>query len=259
MSLSPVGAGMVAGAPHAGYANMVGPYGGVTAAQMLQAVWLQSDRLGEPLSLTVNFCAAVADAPFTIHAEAVVTNRSTQHWMVVMRQSDKVVSTATVVCAVRRPTWADDEVRAPDVPAPEQTPVSLWEIGRAFVDRYEWRVIEGGPAAQLGQTSDHSRTSLWLRDAPARAIDYASLTSMADGFFPRIYLRRGVPGVAGTMSMTVHFHASAQDLAEQGSDYVLARAQGQAFRNGYFDHHAHLWGRHGKLLATTSQVVYFKD
>ncbi|WP_413783593.1 acyl-CoA thioesterase domain-containing protein, partial [Mycolicibacterium chubuense] len=36
------------------WANMVGPFGGLTAALMLRAVEEQPDRIGEPLSLTVN-------------------------------------------------------------------------------------------------------------------------------------------------------------------------------------------------------------
>ena len=50
------------------YANMVGPFGGVTAAQALNAVLQHPQRLGEPVSLTVNFCAALADGPFAVTA-----------------------------------------------------------------------------------------------------------------------------------------------------------------------------------------------
>ena len=39
---------------------MVGPYGGITAATVLNAVLQHPALLGEPVSLTVNFCAAVA-------------------------------------------------------------------------------------------------------------------------------------------------------------------------------------------------------
>jgi len=39
----------------------------------------------------------------------------------------------------------------------------------------------------------------------------------------------------------------------------LAQARAQAFRNGYFDHTAQLWNEAGVLLATTHQVVYYKN
>jgi acyl-CoA thioesterase len=59
----------------AAYANMVGPFGGVTAAQALNAVLQHPERLGEPVSLTVNFAAALADGPFTVQVRAARTNR----------------------------------------------------------------------------------------------------------------------------------------------------------------------------------------
>ena len=74
------------GAPHAAYDNMVGPFGGASAAQMLQAVLLHPDRLGDPVALTINFAAAVANAPFQIVAEPARTNRSTQHQIVYYKE-----------------------------------------------------------------------------------------------------------------------------------------------------------------------------
>ncbi len=75
------------GRPHPAYANMVGPFGGVTAAQALAAVLAHPERLGEPVALTVNFAAALADAPFRVEARPARTNRSTQHWTVTMTQT----------------------------------------------------------------------------------------------------------------------------------------------------------------------------
>ena len=49
---------------------------------MMNAVLLHPDRLGEPVSLTINFAAALAPGPFVVSARAVRTNRSTQHWIV---------------------------------------------------------------------------------------------------------------------------------------------------------------------------------
>mgnify|MGYP000885645451 CR=1 FL=1 len=43
------------------YANMVGPFGGVMAAQAINAVLQHPDRLGEPVAVTVNFASAMAD------------------------------------------------------------------------------------------------------------------------------------------------------------------------------------------------------
>jgi len=66
------------GATHPAYANMVGPFGGTTAAQLLQSAMLHPERLGEPVALTVNFAAPVADGAIRFVARPVRTNRSTQ-------------------------------------------------------------------------------------------------------------------------------------------------------------------------------------
>ena len=58
--LEPAGDGVWQGRTNAAYGNMIGPFGGVTAAQALNAVLQHPKRLGDPISLTVNFAAALS-------------------------------------------------------------------------------------------------------------------------------------------------------------------------------------------------------
>ncbi|MGD1111116.1 MAG: acyl-CoA thioesterase domain-containing protein, partial [Mycobacterium sp.] len=41
------------GRTHPEWANMVGPFGGITAAALIHAIETHPDRIGEPLALTV--------------------------------------------------------------------------------------------------------------------------------------------------------------------------------------------------------------
>lgn len=251
--------GTLQGRTHPAYANMVGPYGGITAAQALNAVLQAPGRLGEPVSLTVNFCAPLADGTFEAEARAVRTNRSTQHWTVALRQQGETAVTATVFTALRRDTWADDEHRRPAVPAPAEVPRPPGGPAVAWLSRYEMRPIQGAlPPHWDGREHPDSTTLLWVRDDPPRPLCAASLAALADVFFPRVWRRRATPVPVGTVSMTVYFHADAARLAATGDGHLLARAQAQAFRGGYFDQTAQLWNEAGELLATTHQVVYFK-
>ena len=77
-------------------------------------------------------------------------------------------------------------------------------------------------------------------------------------FDPRVYLRRGAPSPAGTISLTTYFHADEAELSYVGDDFVLCRAQANRFSNGFFDQSAEIWSRDGRLLVTTHQLVYFK-
>ena len=58
---------------------------------------------------------------------------------------------------------------------------------------------------------------LWVEDAPPRPLDHLSLAALCDVFFVRVFQVRGTVVPAGTVTMTVHFHANADDLAAQGS------------------------------------------
>ena len=241
------------------WANMIGPYGGITAAQALNAILQHPQRLGDPVAFTVNFAAALADGPFVAHARPARTNRSTQHWTVDIRQDDQSVATATAVTAERRETWSAGEAAIPVVPHPAEVPRTLRE-GVEWLKRYDMRFVEGSiPRNWNGEGSPKSLSRLWVRDEPPRPLDFASLTAMADVFFPRIWLRRAQLVPLGTVTMTVYYHAGQQQLQNAGDGFLLLQAQGQGFRNGYFDHSGQLWNEAGELLATTHQVVYFKE
>ncbi len=252
------------GRPHRAYANMVGPFGGVTAAQALAAVLAHPERLGEPVALTVNFAAALADAPFRVEARPARTNRSTQHWTVTMTQTgadgvDAVMLTASAVTALRRDTWNAVDAPMPAVAAATDVPRAPFTDRVSWVGRYDMRPVAGAIPQHWDGTEADSLTRLWLRDDPPRPLDFLSLTALADAFFPRIWRRRARMTPIGTVSMTVYFHASAAELAATGEGYLLGQARAQSFFNGYFDQSAELWNEAGHLLATTHQIVYYKE
>ena len=260
VALQPQADGSFLGHTSPAYANMVGPFGGITAAQALNAVLLHPQRLGDPISLTVNFAAALADGPFTVTARPARTNRSTQHWVIEMQQQGEVVLTGTAFFGLRRDTWGADEHTMPDVPAAADVPRASGAARVEWFKRYEMRFAEGAMPVQWdGADQGLSRTRLWLRDDPPRPLDFASLTALSDVFFPRVWRRRPVLVPIGTVSMTVYYHAEAALLQRTGSGYLLGQTQAQAFRNGYFDQTAQLWNEAGELLVSTHQVVYYKE
>ena len=260
IALQPAGDDVFQGHTHVDYANMVGPFGGITAAQLLQAVWLHPQRLGEPTALTVNFCAAVANGPFAIHAQVVRTNRSTQHWMVTMRQSDAVVASATLVTALRRPTLRAQDAGMPQVPPPDQVAPMTGRAPVAWINRYDIRYVTGAlPSAWDGSDSGHSQSCGWFADEPARGLDFASLAALCDVFFPRVWLRRAQRVPIGTVSMTVYFHASAQELSENPGRFVLGQAHSHVMHDGFADQTGALWSEAGRCLATTHQTLYYKE
>lgn len=265
LKLQPLAPGRYAGATSPAYWNMVGPFGGATAATVLAAVLQHPDRLGDPLSITVNYAGALAQGPFEVQIHPARTNRSTQHWTAAIVQQDEqgqpvIATTATVITAARRETWSLSDVPMPLVPRPVEVPSMHSERTVAWLERYELRPVSGLiPQAWDGRQLDHSLTQLWMRDHPPRPLDFCSLLALSDIFFPRVWLKRATRVPAGTVSITTYFHAGEKELRETGSGYLLGQARGQEFRNGFFDQSAQLWNEAGILLCTSHQIVYYKE
>ncbi len=259
IALSAVSEGLWQGQTSPAYQNMVGPYGGVTVAQALNTVLQHPKLLGEPVALTVNFAAGLNGA-FLASARPARTNRSTQHWVLDFQQDGQTALTATAITAVRRKTWGTSELHMPKLAPPQEVPMYQRPAFKEWLNRYELRIIDGDlPATWDDGDLQHSSTRLWMRDAPPRQLDFASLAAMCDLFFPRIWRRRARSIPLGTISMSVYFHADSTQLRACGTGYLHGRAQAQAFRNGYFDQTAQVWSEAGDLLATSHQIVYYKE
>lgn len=265
LKLEALAPGRWRGHASAAYWNMVGPFGGTTAATILQAILRHPDLLGAPLSLTVNYAGALSQEVFEVQLQPVRTNRSTQHWTAAIVQNDAqgqpvVTTTATAVTAQRRETWSLSDMPMPQVPPPAQAKPMRYDKAMAWLDHYELRPVTGFiPQEWDARLHDNSVSQLWMRDQPPRALDFCSLAAMSDIFFPRVWLRRATRVPAGTVSITTYFHAGEKELQATGTGYLLGQARGQEFRNGFFDQSAQLWNEAGTLLCTSNQIVYFKE
>ncbi|WP_042458930.1 acyl-CoA thioesterase [Neobacillus dielmonensis] len=244
------------------YANMIGPFGGVTAATLLRAAMNHPARQGEPVALTVNYAAPLAEGDFVIKARPARTNRSTQHWMIELTQDDEVIITGTAVFANRRKTWSSTEAQFPSVPTANEVESMPAEGRPAWVNNYDIRIIQGGlslPSQPKTEDTADSVTIQWIRDEPRRPMDFLSLTAICDAFFPRIFVRRKQVVPIGTVSLTVYFHIDSAELNAHADQEVLGHARALQFHDGFFDQTAEIWTPEGKLLATTSQIVYYKE
>lgn len=261
LALTPLAEHRYTGHTSPAYANMVGPFGGTTCAVLLQAALLHPQRLGDPIALTVNFASPVADGAFEVDARPLRTNRSTQHWFVQLLQGGEVAATATAVFAQRRPTWSAAEAEPPAaMPPADSLPRAPVQGRPPWVQRFDMRFAEGGmPDPFDGQEQPHARSRLWVRDEPPRPLDFPALASLCDSFFPRVFIRRRKFAPIGTVTLTTYFHADAAQLAAQGEQHLLATARALNYRAGYFDQTGEMWSAAGELLASTHQMVYFRD
>jgi acyl-CoA thioesterase len=243
------------------YWAFVGQFGGATAATILRALIDHPQRAGDPLSLTVNFCAPVAEGEFDLDVRLVKANRSSQHWSVEMTQGGAgVVTFATAVFAERRPSWSHQQAASPQTIAFEQTLPYALKIAATWVKQYDFRFVEGEP--KFGSSSPavpgSAFSKLWIGDRVPRKIDALSLMSMSDAFFGRVFHARSELVPFGTVSLTTYFHTDVESLAAENITRVLAIADAKIFNKSYGDQNGELWSPSGRLLATTTQIAYFK-
>ena len=253
--LQPLGEGRYRGHTSEKYWNFVGPFGGITAATALNGLLQRTERIGDPLSLTANFMAPIKAGAFDVETKLVRSNRSTQHWSVQLVQEGEAVLGAIAVFAARRDTWGLREAVPPEAPPPEACRKFEPRMEILWPRMYEMRYARG----HFGKENPDSVTHCWLRDQPERSLDHASLTAICDAFFPRIFLRRPKMAPIATVSLNVYYHVDAVELAAEGSMHVLCVAKAQVFNKGYYDQEGQVWGRDGKLLATTQQIAWYKE
>lgn len=243
------------------YSNFSGPFGGFTAAVLLRAVLDDERRQGVPVALTVNYCAAITEGAFGLAAREVRTGKSTQHWQVELTQGDTVAATASVVCGQRRAVWSHHPAEPPHMPSPETLPAFDGFKPGGWTSQYEMRFAKGAPDWAPRDENDirSAHSKLWMKDKPDRPLDYLSLACMSDAFVIRAFMARGKFTPVGTVTLTTFFHGDETAMRAQGAHPLLCTADAHLFADGFADQIAHLWGKDGRLLATSTQIVWYKE
>ncbi len=132
----------------------------------------------------------------------------------------------------------------------------------AFVEQFEFRFVEGAleRSPSFDGTLRSARSCLWLNNAVPREWDFVGLAAFCDLFFGRIFHVQGTVFPAATVSMTAYFHVDESHLSTLGSTGpLLGVADASVFEAGFFDQTAQLWSPDGRLLATTTQIVNYRD
>ena len=62
-----------------------------------------------------------------------------------------------------------------------------------------------------------------------------------------------------TLSLTAYLHATVEELAEVGDDFILVECEGRVGGGGASDERSSYWRRDGKLLATSEQLAWYRE
>lgn len=260
MALTPLGPGQWQGATTDDYMNMVGPFGGVTVAVLLNAVLLDTRRAADPVSITVNFCTGVKPGPFRVDVTLERSGKYLQHWGLRQMQGDTVCTTASVVTGQRSQTFAHQVAKMPDVPPADQLPLLPAPEALRFLHQYDFRFVEGPPdMTRVRDTPGSDLSRIWMRDAQPRALDWLSLAALSDGFPLRLLTVRGGLVPMGTVSLTTYFLCSSEELAALGEGPILGEARSTRFNAHFHDQKSSHWSVAGDLLMSGAQLVWFRQ
>lgn len=233
--------------------SITGMFGGWTSATVLNAVLRSADNAAVPVSMTINFVGSIpAGVEVVVDVERVGGGRSIHHWRASMRQvgESAVLATAMIVLAERRATDPHVELTMPDVPDPAT-------LERIYAPppqglQTEIRLVSGEIA------SGDTRGCIWVKDVSGRALDHLHLVYLADQYAPRSFFWGVGLRPSATITMSVYFHATPEEIAAVGTEYLLNEAVGTRGESSTSGQQARLWSRDGILLATSEQLCWYR-
>jgi acyl-CoA thioesterase len=254
--LEPAGANRWRAHADPDHESINGMFGGWTSAVLLAGMTASAPSGMRPSALTVNFLSVVAPGSDPVlHVEHLGGSRSIDHWRADLRSGDGEVllATATAVLTARRPTEAHDQWTRPDAAAPET--LDEFHPPGTQGQQTDLRLLSGRPESYgKGDT----RTSAWVRLVSGRPLDHLQLAYLADQFAPRSFYWGVGLRPSATLTMSVYFHATDEELAEVGSSYILNEATGTRGTHATSGQQARVWSPTGPLLATTEQLAWYR-
>ena len=234
-----------------------GLWGGYAIGLAIRVLEAEPEARGEALSLTLNYAAGLPAGDLDIHTRRIRQGGSIGLWEVELRPagSEEVGVHAMVTLARRPPTTPFAFAKMPDAPAPETLPAPEIPIGAIHygAKAFERRMLDGFPPKVTGD----ARSLAWVRSRQA-PLDKALLGMMTDNSPPRAMY--ALPAVRSTtLTLTAYLHATAEEIAEVGNDFILVEYDGRVGGGGASDERSSYWRRDGKLLATSEQLAWYRE
>lgn len=236
-----------------------GLWGGYAIGLAIQTVEAEPEAVGEALSLTVTYAAALPAGALDIRTRRLRQGGSVGVWEVeVLPSGSGQVGVHAIVTMARRPKTPPFSFAAmPQAPDPESLPILEMPGGdarRYGSAAFERRALEGFPPEPNG----NSRSLAWVRSRD-RPMNKALLGMVTDHSPPRVFYALGRNVRTTTLSLTAYLHATAEELAEIGNDFILVECEGRVGNAGASDERSSYWSRSGKLLATSEQLAWYRE
>jgi acyl-CoA thioesterase len=231
-------------------------FGGWISAIAARAVEMHPECRGPLVAQQMIFMTGVGPGEVKISVQLLRAGASTQFWRVELSQNGSLSNAADIVTSTRRPTDIDYQVEIPDARSPEDSIAlpSVNPMAPKWATHYDQRIAKGIPFA----INESPEAIVWIKEADGRPVDRVSLFSILDTPMPRTFFVTEQFRPGSTVSMATYIYASDDDLDAAGSDFMMLRVTGATVRNSATDGRAEIWSRSGILLATSSQIGFFR-
>lgn len=234
-----------------------GLWGGYALGLCVRALEAEPQATGETLSMTLTYAAGLPSGLLDVRTRRLRQGKSIGVWEVELAPhgQDEVGVHGMVTLARRPPTPPFAFATLPSAPNPEDLPSPEHPAGPAHfgASAFERRTLDGFPPKPGGD----SRSLAWVRPRNGRW-DKALLAMVTDNSAPRaMYALERVHTT--TLSLTAYLHASAEELAALGDDFILIECEGRVGGGGASDERSSYWSRDGRLLATSEQLAWYRQ
>jgi acyl-coenzyme A thioesterase PaaI-like protein len=235
-----------------------GLWGGYAIGLAIRVLESEPEAVGEALSLTLTYAAALPSGPLDIRTRRLRQGGAVGVWEVeILPGGSEQVGVHAMVTMARRPGTPPFEFATmPQAPDPLSLPeITFGEPSQHYgASAFERRTLEGFPP----QAGTSSRSLAWVRSRRG-PFDKALLGMVTDHSAPRAMYALGRGVNTTTLSLTVYLHATAEELAEVGEDFILVECEGRVGSRGASDERSSYWSRGGKLLATSEQLAWYRE
>jgi len=234
-----------------------GLWGGYALGLCVRALEGEPEARGEVLSMTLTYAAGLPPGELDVRTRRLRQGGSIGVWEVELRpQGVEDVGVHGMVTLARRPETPPFAFASlPQAPPPQDLPTPDHPAGTEHfgASAFERRTLDGFPPKPGGD----SRSLAWVRPRNG-AWDKALLAMVTDNSAPRaMYALDRV--MTTTLSLTVYLHASAEELAALGDNFILIECEGRVGGGGASDERSSYWSSDGRLLATSEQLAWYRQ
>jgi acyl-CoA thioesterase len=233
-------------------------WGGFVIGLCVRVLEAEPEAVGEALSLTLTFISGLPTGPLDVHTRRLRQGGSIGIWEVeVFPAGSDEVSVHAIVTMTRRPKttpFAFARMPAADYPANPGRPQKSDNASQFAASAFERRAVKGFPPV----VGENSQSLTWMRSRYG-PLDRVILAVLTDNAIPRAMYALGPKVMTVTLSFTIYLHATSEEIAEVGDDFILVECEGGVGDAGASDERSRYWRRDGKLLATAEQLAWYRQ